>query len=155
MPAYAADYITKVPHTFTARVGTTEFTKDGAAQPLDVAIYTKNGYTMLPLRTFMKAALGEKSQMAWDNETKAATVAFGGNLIRFSIKENTIAKNGKDLPVWGKMEVKDGRVFVPLRNLSLIHIFISFSPKCFVEPNEECNRIMNWIAEVDVWYGIC
>ena len=118
VPAYAADYITKVPHTFTARVGTTEFTKDGEAQPLDVAIYIKDGYTMLPLRTFMKAALGEKSQMAWDNETKAATVAFGGNLIRFSIKENTIAKNGKDLPVWGKMEVKDGRVFVPLRNWS-------------------------------------
>ena len=118
VPAYAADYITKVPHTFTAKVGTMEFTKDGAVQPLDVPIYIKDGYTMLPLRTFMKAALGEKSQMAWDNETKAATVAFGGNLIRFSIKENTIAKNGKDLPVWGKMEVKDGRVFVPLRNWS-------------------------------------
>ena len=118
VPAYAADYITKVPHTFTARVGTMEFTKDGAAQPLDVPIYIKDGYTMLPLRTFMKAALGEKSQMAWDNETKAATVALGGNLIRFSIKENTIAKNGKDLPVWGKMEVKDGRIFVPLRNWS-------------------------------------
>ena len=118
VPAYAADYITKVPHTFTARVGTMEFTKDGAAQPLDVPIYIKDGYTMLPLRTFMKAALGEKSQMAWDKETKAATVALGGNLIRFSIKENTIAKNGKDLPVWGKMEVKDGRIFVPLRNWS-------------------------------------
>ena len=118
VPAYAADYITKVPHTFTARVGTMEFTKDGAAQPLDVPIYIKDGYTMLPLRTFMKAALGEKSQMAWDNETKTATVALGGNLIRFSIKENTIAKNGKDLPVWGKMEVKDGRIFVPLRNWS-------------------------------------
>ena len=118
VPAYAADYITKVPHTFTAKVGTMEFTKDGKAQPLDVPIYIKDGYTMLPLRTFMKAALGEKSQMAWDNETKAATVAFGGNLIRFSIKENTIAQNGKDLPVWGKMEVKDGRVFVPLRNWS-------------------------------------
>ena len=118
VPAYAADYITKVPHTFTARVGTTEFTKDGAAQPLDVPIYIKDGYTMLPLRTFMKAALGEKSQMVWNNEDKAATVALGGNLIRFSIKENTIAKNGKDLPVWGKMEVKDGRVFVPLRNWS-------------------------------------
>ena len=78
VPAYAADSVTKVPHTFTARVGTTEFTKDGAAQPLDVPIYIKDGYTMLPLRTFMKAALGEKSQMAWDNETKAATVAFGG-----------------------------------------------------------------------------
>ena len=120
VPAYAAEesLFTKTPHTFTARVGTTEFTKDGKAQPLDVPIYIKDGYTMLPLRTFMKAALGEKSQMAWDNETKAATVAFGGNLIRFSIKENTIAKNGKDLPVWGKMEVKDGRVFVSLRNWS-------------------------------------
>ena len=120
MPAYAAEesLFTKTPHTFTAKVGTMEFTKDGEAQPLDVPIYIKDGYTMLPLRTFMKAALGEKSQMAWDNETKAATVALGGNLIRFSIKENTIAKNGKDLPVWGKMEVKDGRVFVPLRNWS-------------------------------------
>ena len=120
VPAYAAEesLFTKTPHTFTARVGTTEFTKDGKAQPLDVPIYIKDGYTMLPLRTFMKAALGEKSQMAWNNEDKAATVAFGGNLIRFSIKENTIAKNGKDLPVWGKMEVKDGRVFVPLRNWS-------------------------------------
>ena len=67
MPAYAADYITKVPHTFTAKVGTTEFTKDGKAQPLDVPMYIKDGYVMLPLRTFMQAALGEKSQMAWDN----------------------------------------------------------------------------------------
>ena len=102
VPAYAADYITKVPHTFTARVGTTEFTKDGAAQPLDVPIYIKDGYTMLPLRTFMKAALGEKSQMAWDNETKAATVAFGGNLIRFSVKENTIAKKREGLTCLGQ-----------------------------------------------------
>ena len=48
VPAYAADYITKVPHTFTARVGTTEFTKDGAAQPLDVAIYTKTAIPCCP-----------------------------------------------------------------------------------------------------------
>ena len=94
VPAYAADYITKVPHTFTARVGTTEFTKDGAAQPLDVPIYIKDGYTMLPLRTFMKAALGEKSQMAWDNETKAATVAFGGNLIREGL--TCLGQNGSE-----------------------------------------------------------
>ena len=69
VPAYAADYITKVPHTFTAKVGTTEFTKDGAAQPLDVAIYTKNGYTMLPLRTFMNAVLQiHPKNMIWDEE---------------------------------------------------------------------------------------
>ena len=35
VPAYAAEesLFTKTPHTFTARVGTTEFTKDGTAQP--------------------------------------------------------------------------------------------------------------------------
>ncbi len=119
MPAYAADYITKVPHTFTARVGTTEFTKDGTAQPLDVAIYTKNGYTMLPLRTFMNAVLQiHPKNMIWDGKKQTATVLYGAYILIFDLKNNTILKNGEALPVWGKMEVKDGRVFVPLRNWS-------------------------------------
>ena len=119
MPAYAADYITKVPHTFTARVGTTEFTKDGAAQPLDVAIYTKNGYTMLPLRTFMNAVLQiHPKNMIWDGKKQTATVLYGAYILIFDLKNNTILKNGEALPVWGKMEVKDGRIFVPLRNWS-------------------------------------
>lgn len=119
VPAYAADYITKVPHTFTAKVGTTEFTKDGAAQPLDVAIYTKNGYTMLPLRTFMNAVLQiHPKNMIWDGKKQTATVLYGAYILIFDLKNNTILKNGEALPVWGKMEVKDGRVFVPLRNWS-------------------------------------
>ena len=119
VPAYAADYITKVPHTFTARVGTTEFTKDVAAQPLDVAIYTKNGYTMLPLRTFMNAVLQiHPKNMIWDGKKQTATVLYGAYILIFDLKNNTILKNGEALPVWGKMEVKDGRVFVPLRNWS-------------------------------------
>ncbi|WP_277118538.1 WG repeat-containing protein [Anaerotignum faecicola] len=119
MPAYAADYITKVPHTFTAKVGTMEFTKDGTAQPLDVAIYTKNGYTMLPLRTFMNAVLQiHPKNMIWDGKKQTATVLYGAYILIFDLKNNTILKNGEALPVWGKMEVKDGRVFVPLRNWS-------------------------------------
>ena len=68
VPAYAAEesLFTKTPHTFTAKVGTTEFTKDGVAQPLDVAIYTKNGYTMLPLRTFMQA-LDADAELVWED----------------------------------------------------------------------------------------
>lgn len=82
VPAYAADYITKVPHTFTAKVGTTEFTKDGAAQPLDVAIYTKNGYTMLPLRTFMNAVLQiHPKNMIWDGKKQTATVLYGAYIL--------------------------------------------------------------------------
>lgn len=90
VPAYAADYITKVPHTFTAKVGTTEFTKDGAAQPLDVAIYTKNGYTMLPLRTFMNAVLQiHPKNMIWDGKKQTATVLYGAYILIF-IEKNLL-----------------------------------------------------------------
>ena len=114
VPAYGAEsFFVDVSHTFTAKVGTTEFTKDGEAQPLDVAVYIKDGYTMLPLRTFMTAAL-EKATMLWEDGT--ATVLYGYHIISFDVKNNKIMKNGKELPVYGKMEIRDGRVFVPLRN---------------------------------------
>lgn len=114
VPVYGADsFFVDVPHTFTAKVGTTEFTKDGEAQPLDVAVYIKDGYTMMPLRTFMTAAL-EKATMQWENST--ATVLYGWDILTFDIKKNKIMKNGTEIPVSGKMEIRDGRVFVPLRN---------------------------------------
>lgn len=115
VPAYAADYITKVPHTFTAKVGTTEFTKDGAAQPLDVAIYTKNGYTMLPLRTFMQA-LDADAELVWEDGIQLAKVTMQDYTLSFDITGNRIWRNSSLLPSFGQMEVKDGRVFVPLRD---------------------------------------
>ena len=75
VPVCAAEQelFTKIPHTFTAKVGTTEFTKDGEAQPLDVAVYLKDSYTMLPLRTFLHAALEiHPSNMIWNGEEQAA-----------------------------------------------------------------------------------
>ena len=114
LPVYGAEVkFMEIPHRFTAKMGTTEFKKDGEAQPLDVEVYSKDGYTMLPLRTFMTAAL-ENASMYWEDET--ATVLYGYHLISFDVKQNKIMKNGTEIPVSGKMEVKDGRVFVPLRN---------------------------------------
>ena len=117
MPAYAAEesLFTKTPHTFTARVGTTEFTKDGKAQPLDVAIYTKNGYTMLPLRTFMQA-LDADAELVWEDGIQLAKVTMQDYTLSFDITGNRIWRNSSLLPSFGQMEVKDGRVFVPLRD---------------------------------------
>ena len=115
VPVYAAeDFFVDVPHIFTAKVGTTEFTKDGEAQSLDVPVYIKDGYTMLPLRTFMTAALEPWAQMHWADGT--ADVLYGYHIFTFDVKNNKIMKNGEEIPVYGKMEVRDGRVFVPLRN---------------------------------------
>lgn len=67
-PIYAAEWIKygrkETEHTFTAKVGTTEFKMDGATQPLDVPVYIKDGYVMLPLRTFM-TAVEPDAEMVW------------------------------------------------------------------------------------------
>ena len=117
VPAYAAEesLFTKTPHTFTAKVGTTQFTKDGTAQPLDVPIYIKDGYVMLPLRTFMQA-LDADATLVWSNGTKLAEVTLHDFKLTFDITGNRIWAKSSQLPVFGQMEVKDGRVFVPLRD---------------------------------------
>ena len=117
VPAYAAEesLFTKTPHTFTARVGTTEFTKDGTAQPLDVPIYIKDGYVMLPLRTFMKALYAD-AELVWEDGIQLAKVTMQDYTLSFDITGNRIWRNSSLLPSFGQMEVKDGRVFVPLRD---------------------------------------
>jgi len=117
VPAYAAEesLFTKTPHTFTARVGTTEFTKDGKAQPLDVPMYIKDGYVMLPLRTFMKALYAD-AELVWEDGIQLAKVTMQDYTLSFDITGNRIWRNSSLLPSFGQMEVKDGRVFVPLRD---------------------------------------
>nr|WP_288690200.1 WG repeat-containing protein [uncultured Anaerotignum sp.] len=117
VPAYAAEesLFTQTPHTFTAKVGTTEFTKDGTAQPLDVPIYIKDGYVMLPLRTFMKALYAD-AELVWEDGIQLAKVTMQDYTLSFDITGNRIWRNSSLLPSFGQMEVKDGRVFVPLRD---------------------------------------
>lgn len=116
VPAYAAGWEKQeTTHTFTATVGSMNFRKDGELQPLDVEIYIEGGYVMLPLRTFL-TAVDENAAMTWDNAAKRAQVELGDREFSFDIAGNRIWAGGKLLEVSGEMEVKDGRVFVPLRN---------------------------------------
>lgn len=70
---------------------------------------------MLPLRTFMQA-LDADATLAWSNGTKLAEVTLHDFKLTFDINGNRIWANVGQLPVFGQMEVKDGRVFVPLRD---------------------------------------
>lgn len=118
-PVSAAEWVKyskeETVHTFTAKVGTTEFRKNGEAQSLDVPVYIKDSYVMLPLRTFM-TAVDPDATMVWHNDVKLAEVKLGDIKFSFDVNTNRIWRGGELLPVSGKMEVRDGRVFVPLRN---------------------------------------
>lgn len=117
--AYGRDWAVRTEtHVYTAEVGTTRFLKDGEAQPLDVEIYLKEGYVMLPLRTFL-TAVDAKASIYWE-EPDTVLVRMGESSIAMDTKENTIRAGRTELEVSGEIEVKEGRVFVPLRNWSTI-----------------------------------
>ena len=107
--------VEQVTHTYRAEVGTKNFYKDDVLQTLDTEIYLKDGYVMLPVRAFF-TAMGDQTIIDWNREKRIASVMQGPNIITMNVDQNEIQVNGKVLPVSGKMETKDGRLFVPLRN---------------------------------------
>ncbi len=114
--AFGANYsIDAVPHIYTAKVGTTDFSKDGVLQPSDAEIYIKDGYVMLPMRTFF-SALDTYHDIVWNAEQKTATLLLQSQSISFDVQKNEILQNGEKLKVFGKLEIKNGRLFIPLRN---------------------------------------
>lgn len=114
VPAWGAEITTQT-HTYTAQVGSTNFTKDGVRQSLDVAVYLKDGYVMLPMRTFF-SAISEDAIVHWDAENGIGTGMLGAHVVTFDVTKNQIQHNGETITVSGQMEVRGGRLFVPLRN---------------------------------------
>ena len=114
VPVYGND-VEQVTHTYRAEVGTKNFYKDDVLQTLDTEIYLKDGYVMLPVRTFF-TSMGEDVIIDWNQENRIASVLQGPVVVTMYVDENEIQVNGKELPVSGKMETKGGRLFVPLRN---------------------------------------
>ena len=76
LPVYGNE-AEQVTHTYRAEVGTKNFYKDDVLQILDTEIYLKDGYVMLPVRTFF-TAVDENAQIIWDREKQTATVWMGG-----------------------------------------------------------------------------
>lgn len=70
---------------------------------------------MLPLRTFMKALYAD-AELVWEDGIQLAKVTMQDYTLSFDITGNRIWRNSSLLPSFGQMEVKDGRVFVPLRD---------------------------------------
>lgn len=100
--------------TFTAKAEALEIYKNNVLIPLDSKTYIKDGYMMLPLRAFLTSI--DNNTMHWNEGTKLAWIQINGNMVVCNIKENSITVNGEKIDVSGTMEIKEGRIFVPLRN---------------------------------------
>ena len=88
VPVYGnTPVVEQVTHTYRAEVGTKNFYKDDVLQTLDTEIYLKDGYMMLPVRTFF-TAVDENAQIIWDREKQVATVWMGQYPIRLDVPQN-------------------------------------------------------------------
>lgn len=83
---------------------------------LDAPAYiNEEGYTMLPLRAVSEAL---DANVSWDDATKSITVMRGQRVVSFSVGSRNMYINGTVVPVNTSVEIKDGRAFIPVRDIA-------------------------------------
>ena len=99
---------------------------NGEEKALRVPAYISDkGYTILPVREVTEVFPGVK--VLRDNEKKAATILYGYTMVTLTPGGETMYMNGTEAVLQNAAEVKDGRMFISLRDVCRI---------CSV-PNEE------------------
>ena len=87
---------------------------------IDVAPYVseKSDSFMLPVR-FLAQTLGvSQDEIVWNDETKSVTIFAGDRVVRFALDSDFYILNGMSFPLNSKkVEIKNNRVFVPLKTL--------------------------------------
>lgn len=85
---------------------------------LDAPAYiSAAGYTMLPVRAISKALGVNTNNVLWNAETRTVTVMYAQRIITMTVGQKTIYVNGSAIPASAAPEIKDGRTFLPLRDL--------------------------------------
>ena len=98
-------------------VGENTFINKWAKKPIDdtnknVTSYIKNGYTLVPLRAISEAF---NADVSWDENKRVATISLNGKVIQIPVGYYVIKVSDKNLSIDAPAEIKEGRVFVPLR----------------------------------------
>ena len=85
---------------------------------IDVPAYINaGGYTMLPLRA-VSVALGINSNnVLWDQSARTATIMYGSKIISMTSGQKVVYVNAAPIPAATSVEIKDGRMFLGLRDL--------------------------------------
>jgi trimeric autotransporter adhesin len=114
-----ANVVTPAPGETTANakftIGQTTYTVNGVQKTLDVAPYTQNGRTYLPIR-FVAEALGiSDDNIVWNDATKTVTLINGNRIASFKVGQSSYTVNGAVVPMDAAAQFKDNRNMIPLR----------------------------------------
>jgi len=99
------------------KIGSANFTVNGASQTLDSPPVIKNGRTLVPIRAIIEALGGT---VGWDGTTRKATVTLGKKTIALWIGKNAATVNGVSTLIDSTNakvvpEIINGRTMLPLR----------------------------------------
>jgi hypothetical protein len=71
---------------------------------------------MLPVRAITEALNGV-AIVRWDDATKTATISFGSRVFSMTVGSKTMNMNGVPTSLLAAPEIKNSRIFLPLRDL--------------------------------------
>lgn len=106
-PSWAASRVAE----FT--IGATRYTVNGQPFFMDVAPYTENGHTYLPVR-YVAYALGVREGNIFYNNG-VVTLMKDDHVVQMTIGSKTLLVNGATVPMDVAPVTKNGRTMVPLR----------------------------------------
>mgnify|MGYP005975605851 CR=1 FL=1 len=86
---------------------------------LDVPAYiSAQGYTMLPVRAVATALGINNNNVLWNQATKTVTILYGQRIITMVAGQKVVTVNGNTIPASATVQIKDGRTFLPMRDLA-------------------------------------
>lgn len=95
-------------------LGSNKYMVGDAEKQMTSAVYTKDGYTMLPMRVVAET-IGV--QVAWDSASKTATFTKGDTVVKVKSNGKTLNKNGVDIKMNTASQNVKGSLFLPLSSL--------------------------------------
>lgn len=96
-------------------LGSTSYSVNGESRTADVAPYSENGRTYLPVR-YVADALGVTPQnILFDKATSTVTLLKGDRVVQIKLNTNQLIVNGSVIAMDVKAVTKDNRTVLPIR----------------------------------------
>ncbi|KJS01660.1 MAG: hypothetical protein VR68_04460 [Peptococcaceae bacterium BRH_c4a] len=99
-------------------IGSTDYTVNGNTMTMDVAPFTKDGRTFLPVRYVAQALGVSDANIIWDGVNETVTLLKGDKVVQLKIGSKTLLVNGVSITMDVSAELVSGRTMLPFRSIA-------------------------------------